>query len=98
MLRALTLFLAIVVSQAALSQSSTCTGDCNGDGAVRINELIRLVNAVQALVCPIAPNCPPPDACLGLDVDGDGEISTNELVAGINRVVEAVGYSLNGCP
>ncbi len=75
-----------------------CRGDCNGDGAVHIDELIRLVNAVQAIGCPIAPNCPPADACLGVDIDGDGEISTDELVAGINRVVEAVDYSLNGCP
>jgi hypothetical protein len=99
MLMALTLFLAITsTTQAAFSQASTCAGDCNDDGVVRIDEVIRLVGAVQAIGCPIAPNCPPPDPCLGLDINGDGEISTSELVAGINRVVQAVGYGLNGCP
>jgi hypothetical protein len=88
----------IGTSRSLLAQTATCAGDCNQDGVVRVNELIRLVKAVQGVVCLIAPNCPPPDPCLGLDVDGDGAISADELIFGVNRVVEAVGNCLSGCP
>jgi hypothetical protein len=94
---ALTLLVVTVVSWPVLAQSPNCAGDCDQDGIVRIDELIRLVKAVQSIPCPIAPNCPPPDPCLGLDIDDDGVISIGELTFAINRIVEAVGNALRGC-
>ena len=95
---ALVLLSTIAAFQPLIAAALPCAGDCDQNGVVRVNELIRLVKAVQEIPCPIAPYCPPPDPCLGLDVNGDGMISTNELIAGVNRVVEAVGNGLNGCP
>jgi hypothetical protein len=61
---------------------AACVGDCNGDGAVSINELIVGVD--------IALGQAPPSACPAVDVNGDGAVSINELIA-------AVGAALNGC-
>ncbi len=58
-----------------------CTGDCNGDGVVAINELILGVNI--ALGAPVA-------GCAAIDTNGDGEVAINELIA-------AVGRALSGC-
>jgi hypothetical protein len=81
-----------------MAETMVCTGDCNDDGVVRVNEVIRMVKALQALSCPIAPHCSPPDPCLGLDVDGDGAVSVNELTAGVANIVGAVDNGLAGCP
>jgi hypothetical protein len=76
-----------------------CVGDCNADGVVRIDELIRLVAAALAVPCPFEPElCPPPDPCLGADANGDGLITVNELAAAVSRIVAAVGNTLEGCP
>lgn len=59
-----------------------CTGDCDGDGAVAIDELITLVNIALDLAalaqCPVA------------DANGDGAIAIDELIA-------AVRHALDGC-
>ncbi len=64
-----------------------CTGDCDGDGAVTINELVRMTNmALGVSICgegAVAP-CPAGDA------NGDCAITVEELV-------RAVGNSQNGC-
>lgn len=60
-----------------------CTGDCDGDGAVAINELLLGVN--------IALGNNAIDACPPLDADGDGGVSIAELI-------DAVGNALTGCP
>lgn len=66
---------------------AACTGDCNLDGVVTINELIRMTNiALGVSLCgggPVAP-CPAGDA------NGDCAITVEELV-------RAVGNNLNGC-
>ena len=63
-------------------ERSSCTGDCNGDGLVTVNEVILGVNIAlgfQALeMCPV------------FDQNQDGGIGINELVG-------AVGFGLNGC-
>ena len=59
-----------------------CAGDCNGDGAVAINELISSVN--------IALGNSAVSACTACDINGDGSISVNELVSAVNKL-------LNGC-
>jgi hypothetical protein len=94
---ALVFLVASALSSSALAQSPDCMGDCDQDGVVRIDELLRLVGAVQAITCPIAPNCPPPDPCLDLDIDEDGLVSIGELTFAISRIVEAVGNALRGC-
>jgi hypothetical protein len=62
-----------------------CFGDCDGDGAVTVDELLRLVNIAlgNAFVdtCPAAAE----DAC-------------SDLVLFITCVIEAINSALHGCP
>jgi hypothetical protein len=67
-----------------------CPGDCNGDGMVTIDELIKgvgiiLQQRVRIILQGLLPQCP------ALDLDGNGSVEINELVAGVNA-------ALNGCP
>ena len=62
---------------------STCVGDCNGDGAVTISEIITGVNIGLSLA-PIA-------ACPAFDRNGDESITVDELVAGVQS-------GLSSCP
>lgn len=64
------------------SRPAPCAGDCNGDGAVTINELVTGVS--------IALGIAPVDACAVLDRDGDGSVAVAELIQAVNR-------ALNGC-
>lgn len=59
-----------------------CTGDCNGDGAVTIDELLVGVNLALAEGTPVP--------CTAFDVNGDGHVTIDELV-------DAAGRALNGC-
>lgn len=61
---------------------SACRGDCDGDGAVTVAELVRAVNIAlgqQALA-----------ACAALDANGSRTVSIDELIV-------AVGNALIGC-
>lgn len=60
-----------------------CTGDCNGDRQVSINELILGVNIALDNVLL--------NACPAFDTSHDG-------VVGINELIEAVNAALAGCP
>jgi len=54
---------------------SSCSGDCDGDGIVAIDELVRGVAValgVQALA-----------TCSAADGDGDGTVSIADLVRGV---------------
>ena len=62
---------------------AACTGDCNADGRITINELIQGVN--------IALDLSPVAVCPAMDPDGKGDVSIGELIA-------AVGALMNGCP
>lgn len=59
-----------------------CTGDCNHDGTVAINELIIGVN--------IALGSQPVSACPSFDVNSDGSVAINELISAVN-------HALSGC-
>jgi hypothetical protein len=59
-----------------------CPGDCDGNGAVTIAELVRGV--AMALGRPVAP-------CANADLDGSGFVVVNEIVA-------AVAAASDGCP
>jgi autotransporter-associated beta strand protein len=73
----------LVPTPTATGMAARCTGDCDGNGAVAINELVIGVNIAldnaQAAVCP------------RFDTDGDDRVAIQELI-------EAVGNALTGCP
>ena len=66
----------------AHTADAQCTGDCNGDGTVAINELITGVN--------IALGSAQVSSCPSFDVNSDGTVAINELIAAVNN-------ALNGC-
>jgi hypothetical protein len=59
-----------------------CTGDCNGDGEVTIDELLTMVNAALEVV--------PASVCPAGDANGDGEVTIDEILGAVNN-------ALNGC-
>ena len=71
-----------VGARSAVAQSA-CVGDCDGSGAVSIDEMLIGVN--------IALGREQLDRCPSFDVNADQQLEINELLA-------AVVGSLNGCP
>ncbi len=59
-----------------------CAGDCNQDGSVTVDELIKGVNIALGTMSVAA--------CSSFDTNGDGAVTINELIAAVNR-------ALNGC-
>ncbi len=61
-----------------------CLGDCDGDGAVRVSELIRGarigLRTLELDVCPV------------FDRNGDGEVSIDELVAAVQNALLGCGH------
>lgn len=75
----------IVAMLAALclaASAQACTGDCDGDGQVTVDEVIQGVN--------IALGSAPLTQCQAFDADGGGAVTVDEIVA-------AVTNALNGC-
>jgi hypothetical protein len=60
--------------------AGACTGDCDGDGEVAINEAIRGVNIALG-------NAPVGD-CAQFDANGDGSVAVNELIAAVAAVLD----------
>jgi len=60
-----------------------CVGDCNGDGAVSIADLVTAVN--------ISLGATAVSACPAADRNSDGLVAISELIT-------AVGHGLRGCP
>jgi len=60
-----------------------CSGDCNSDGQVTVDEILKMVN--------IALGNTPVTACGAGDTNQDGVITVNEIITGVNN-------ALNGCP
>ena len=60
-----------------------CVGDCNGNGEVTVDEIIKAVN--------IALGTTPVDTCSASDANGDGMVTINEIIADVNS-------ALSGCP
>lgn len=74
---------AITTPVAAPANSApTCTGDCDGDGTVTVDEIVALVNL--ALTGGI-------DGCVAGFIDG-------ESVIDVVVIVRVIGFALNGCP
>ena len=59
-----------------------CTGDCNGNGAVAINELVVGVN--------IALGLQPVGACPAF-MDAEGMVTISQLVQGVNNELDGCG-------
>jgi hypothetical protein len=72
----------VLTSGASAQPTPSCPGDCNLDGTVTIDELLRGVNFLLAGEAP--------DGCDELDDDRNGQVVVNEM---IRAVLEA----LNGC-
>jgi YVTN family beta-propeller protein len=68
---------------ATRTPAPSCTGDCNDDRTVAINELITCVN-IDLGNTQVA-------SCQPCDADGDGTVKINELIAAVSR-------ALGGCP
>jgi hypothetical protein len=61
----------------------SCVGDCDGDGAVTVDELLTGVSLALGLLSLVA--CPP------FDFNGDGWVTIDELLSAVNA-------ALSGCP
>ena len=57
-----------------------CPGDCDGNGVVSVDEMVRGVL--------IAAGAQAVGSCPAFDLDGNGMVSVNELIAGIRRALE----------
>ena len=74
----------------ARAQTPTCTGDCNGDGMVTINELILGVS--------IALGSQPLSACPAFDCEHNQMVPINCLVQGVNNALEGCNPSPTPTP
>ena len=75
---------ALALGGARLSAGEVpCVGDCDGNGAVTVDDLVKGVNIAQGGAA-IA-------SCASLDSNGDGAVAIAELI-------QAVGRALEGCP
>ncbi|HUI24589.1 MAG TPA: hypothetical protein VL403_00790 [Candidatus Kryptonia bacterium] len=75
--------LAALLLTLAVRANAQCTGDCDGNNAVSVDELVLGVN--------IALGNAALDRCRAFDRDQSHIVSVDELVAGVND-------ALNGCP
>jgi hypothetical protein len=74
--------LGLTITQLAIAEVR-CAGDCDGDGAVEISELVQAVR--------IATGAAELDDCLPTDMNEDGAVQIDDLVAAVNA-------ALHGCP
>lgn len=91
--RAFTLLLSVALSSAFVSVSNaalpsgsvgpTCVGDCDGGGAVTVDEIVKGVS--------IALGTQSLDQCPQFDCNGTGQVT-------IDCIINAVSAALNGCP
>lgn len=74
---------ASLLTTMAVPAAAQCPGDCDGNGSVAINELIRGVNIALGIF--------EVSNCSAMDVNNDGRVTINELI-------QAVNAALTGCP
>jgi len=74
--------LGFVLAAVAGAAQAQCAGDCDGDGAVTVDELIHAVDIVLGTASI--------DGCLAADANQDGRVAVDE-------VVQAVGNAQVGC-
>ncbi len=73
----------LLMAGAGAAQAQTCSGDCDGNRVVTIDELIKAVG--------IALGSTAAGDCLAADADGSGTITIDELVAAVKRALEGCG-------
>jgi hypothetical protein len=78
------LLLTLLITLPLRASAQVCIGDCNGDGTITVNELIRGINMALSPAMPGSP-------CTAFDTNGDEEVTIDELVT-------AVTNALVGCP
>lgn len=77
----LILIVALLASVAASAGAlDVCVGDCDGNGAVGIDELLTGVNIALGTV--VATRCP------SFDVDADGDVAINEILGGVRSALD----------
>jgi hypothetical protein len=81
-LRVASAALLVVVSQSSRAVASTCTGDCNSDGSVSVDELVMGVGIAMGDVD--ISQCPAMDA-------------QRDSTVGVNDLVRAINVALKGC-
>ncbi len=91
-LRLLTLCAALgsadaMVFPAAVVAAQTCEGDCNGDGLVAVDELIRGAH--------IALGDAPVGDCRAMDGDDNGVVTVTELLTAVNQALQGCGGSID---
>src|SRR5262245_48343764 len=74
------------------ARAAACVGDCDGDGAVTVAELVMMVN--MALGTEDMSAC----ATHAADTNGDGVISVNELVSGARAILEGCDVAATPTP
>ena len=74
----------------AWAQVGTCTGDCNHDDRVAVDELVTGVNMALGTM--------PLDRCPDLDADGDDDVAVAELIAAVNNALGGCGSHANRAP
>lgn len=82
-IRGATFAILIGVSWFAGAAGARCVGDCNGDGVVTVDEVLRGTN--------IALGTQPLSSCAIFDADESGAVEVDELIAAVN-------FALTGCP
>ena len=73
----------LFLTTALQAPKQTCSGDCNGDGSVTVNELITGVGIALGNVAM--------SVCPSLDRGSDGEVTIDDLLSAVDR-------ALGGCP
>src|SRR5436190_19287385 len=70
---------ALLGASTSAPAQTACLGDCDGSGAVTVDELVTMVN--------IALSSAALSACDSGDTDGSGDISIDEIIAAVNSAV-----------
>lgn len=67
-----------------------CSGDCNADGEVTIDELLRSVNIALELAGL--------DSCPSVDLDDSTAVEINELIVAVNQALLGCDFSITSVP
>lgn len=67
------------VTATTFGVAPACAGDCNGDGAVTVDELVKGANLLLGAA--------PLDQCSSFDSNGDGAVTVDELVRAVNNAL-----------
>ena len=63
--------------------SAACVGDCGGDGAVTVDDVLTMLN--------IALGSTPISACCAGDANGDHQITIDEILTAVNNALSGCG-------